>query len=108
VVWSWHPLYHMCVVNLRLQHRLPPLPWVHSADEADKVRKVMSRERTPSVNMPGEARLLRLHMFINGIFVRYVIALRHVVYTARFRTVSCLAHMNYQLITISLIPMQLG
>jgi hypothetical protein len=25
-VWSWHPLYHMCAVNPRLQQRLPPLP----------------------------------------------------------------------------------
>jgi hypothetical protein len=57
-VWSWHPLYHMCAVNPRLQQRLPPLPWVHSTDEAAKVRKLMSGERTSSVNVPGEARLL--------------------------------------------------
>jgi hypothetical protein len=36
-VWSWHPLYHMCLVNPRLQHMLPPFPWIHSVDEANKV-----------------------------------------------------------------------
>jgi hypothetical protein len=101
-VWSWHPLYHMCAVNPRLQQRLPPLPWVDSADEADKVRKLLSHERTLSVNVPGEARLLRLHMLINGIFVKYVIASRHVAHTARSRTVSCPAHVSHRLITVSL------
>jgi hypothetical protein len=98
----------MCAVNLRLQHRLPPFPWIHSADEADKVQKLLFREKTPSVNMPREARLLRLHMLINGIFVKYVIASRHVVHIARSQTVSYPAHMSHELITVSLLSTQLG
>jgi hypothetical protein len=101
-VWSWHPLYHVCAVNPRLQQRLPPLPWVHSADEAAKVRKRLSHKRTSSVNVPGEACLLRLYMLINGIFARYVIASRHVAHTASSRSVSCLARVSHRLITVSL------
>jgi hypothetical protein len=107
-VWNWHPLYHMCTVNPCLQQRLPPLPWVHSVDEAAKVRKLLFRERTPSVNVPGEACLLRLHMLINGIFARFVIASRHVAHTARSRSVSCPAHVSHRLITVSLYRTQLG
>jgi hypothetical protein len=107
-VWNWHPLYHMCTVNPPLQHRLRPLPWVHSIDEAVKVRKLLSHERTSSMNMPREARLLRLHMLINGIFIKYVIASRHVAHTVRSQTVSCPAHLSHRLITVSLFPMQLG
>jgi hypothetical protein len=47
------------------------------------------------MNVPREARLLRVHMLINGIFVRYVVASRHVAHTAKSRTVSCLAHVSH-------------
>jgi hypothetical protein len=69
-IWSWHPLYYMCTTNRRLEERLPPLPWSHSADEAINVRKALSYERTPVLTKPAEACFLRLFMVANGIHFR--------------------------------------
>jgi hypothetical protein len=60
------------------------------------------------VNVLGEACLLQLHMLINGIFARYIIASRHVAHTARSRNISCPAHMSHRLITVLLYRTQLG
>jgi hypothetical protein len=50
------------------------------------------------MNVLVEARLLRLHMLINGIFIRNVIPSRHVTHTTRSPTVFCPAHVSHQLI----------
>jgi hypothetical protein len=60
------------------------------------------------MNVPGEARLLRLHMLINGIFVMYIIASTHVAHTTRSWTVSCPVHVSHRLITVLLFPTQFG
>ena len=73
MVWSWHPLYHVCVTNSRLEERLPPLSWSHSADKAVNVRKALSYERTLVMTKPTEACLLRLYMVANTIHFRCVV-----------------------------------
>jgi hypothetical protein len=72
-VWSWHPLYHMCATNSRLEERLPPLLWSHSADEAVNVPKGLSYERTPVLTKLAEARLLQMYMVANGIHFRCIV-----------------------------------
>jgi hypothetical protein len=59
--------------NMRLQHRLPPLPWSHSVDEVDKVRHLLSQEKTPFVNQLTEAHLFHMHMLVNGTSFKYII-----------------------------------
>jgi hypothetical protein len=73
IVWSWYPLYHMCARNRRLEERLPPLPWSHSADEAVNLRQALSHDRTPVLTKPIEAHLLRLYLVANGIHFRCVV-----------------------------------